>query len=515
MRKIFLLICLITLCFSSGTSLAREVSGSVSGLWTAAEDIYVVDDIIIESNKSLTVSENVNILVAAGKSIIVEGQLDMYGSEGNEIYISAFGHGEEDLWNGIHIINATGRCEINYVIMTGTIAGFVIEQSTVDVANTIVNVTWIPDNDSDGAFHATTNSNLSLFSCKAVIDDTNIPFAYTVKVVDSYVFMRKCDIRLTISDPLIEHVVGKGVVLERCQGQLDSSYIRVKLNETGLSDQNPLVGLYIDEISNFNIHHNAIRLQTSSSLASSAVQVHNSSGVNLDHMSIHLVPRSNLAFLVGIELEESSDVTVRNSVIADTAGVYNNYIISARIIEPNDSRLNVLFTDIFQVGIHSHPLISYENTYSLDPMWITERGESYHLDSLSGVLDLGDAELGLDPDDTDPDLGMHYYHQPDIVGVENPVYRAETYTIGQAYPNPFNSSTSITITLPDITNINATVHDILGRQVALIANGNYTAGSYRLTWNGQAGYMDAASGVYFIRISGGHENSVQKVVLLK
>ncbi|GBE29341.1 hypothetical protein BMS3Bbin04_00353 [bacterium BMS3Bbin04] len=88
----------------------------------------------------------------------------------------------------------------------------------------------------------------------------------------------------------------------------------------------------------------------------------------------------------------------------------------------------------------------------------------------------------------------------------------QEFEIGEAYPNPFNPSTSIRIALPDPSSVKVAVFDILGREVIRLANGEMmTAGYHTLNWNAAG----QASGVYFLQVEAGPEKAVRKLVLLK
>ncbi|MGE5313139.1 MAG: T9SS type A sorting domain-containing protein [Acidobacteriota bacterium] len=75
--------------------------------------------------------------------------------------------------------------------------------------------------------------------------------------------------------------------------------------------------------------------------------------------------------------------------------------------------------------------------------------------------------------------------QPDAV--------AKEYTLGQNYPNPFNPSTTIRFTLPVASTISLKVYDVLGKEVATLAEGAYQPGSYNVTFEAK----NINSGVYF------------------
>ena len=93
--------------------------------------------------------------------------------------------------------------------------------------------------------------------------------------------------------------------------------------------------------------------------------------------------------------------------------------------------------------------------------------------------------------------------------------RAHDLTINatvDAYPNPFNPQTTITIGLPTSSHVRISAHDMLGRQVALLHDGNLSAGiTHTFTFNG----TDLASGAYLLRVAGGGFVETRRVTLLK
>jgi len=86
-----------------------------------------------------------------------------------------------------------------------------------------------------------------------------------------------------------------------------------------------------------------------------------------------------------------------------------------------------------------------------------------------------------------------------------------SYSLHSAYPNPFNPVTSVDFSLPENSLVKLAVYDIKGVEVANITNQYYDAGSHTIQWNASS----YASGTYFIRMTSGEFNSIQKVVLLK
>ncbi|MBK6765490.1 MAG: T9SS type A sorting domain-containing protein [bacterium] len=98
---------------------------------------------------------------------------------------------------------------------------------------------------------------------------------------------------------------------------------------------------------------------------------------------------------------------------------------------------------------------------------------------------------------------------------EFPVAAPAEFSLMQNYPNPFNPETNIPFALPVRSNVTLKVYDLLGREVATLANGAFEAGLHTVNLNGS----DLSSGVYFytIKADGGSESftSTRKLVLMK
>ena len=73
----------------------------------------------------------------------------------------------------------------------------------------------------------------------------------------------------------------------------------------------------------------------------------------------------------------------------------------------------------------------------------------------------------------------------------------DNYILYQNYPNPFNPSTTITYSLPVEGYIELKLFDILGREIAILENGEKAAGTYTITFNTKDFQFFIPSGVYF------------------
>ncbi|MEE9162177.1 MAG: FlgD immunoglobulin-like domain containing protein [Candidatus Neomarinimicrobiota bacterium] len=92
----------------------------------------------------------------------------------------------------------------------------------------------------------------------------------------------------------------------------------------------------------------------------------------------------------------------------------------------------------------------------------------------------------------------------------------EAFALHANYPNPFNPSTTIGFDLPMAAEVSLTVYDILGREVARLANRRIEAGYHRVSWNGKmSNGRDVPTGIYITRLETPTHTQQIKMVLLK
>ena len=83
--------------------------------------------------------------------------------------------------------------------------------------------------------------------------------------------------------------------------------------------------------------------------------------------------------------------------------------------------------------------------------------------------------------------------------------------ISDAYPNPFNPSTSFDINVGQSGNVSVMVYNVNGQIVDMVHEGPMDAGVYSMTWNAS----DLSSGMYIIKANNADVTVSQKVMLIK
>ena len=85
-------------------------------------------------------------------------------------------------------------------------------------------------------------------------------------------------------------------------------------------------------------------------------------------------------------------------------------------------------------------------------------------------------------------------------------------SMSDAWPNPFNPATSLTITLPSAAELKVVVYNTAGQRVATLTDGMHTAGTHTLTFTGE----QFASGMYLIQArADGYGTITKKALLMK
>ncbi len=85
------------------------------------------------------------------------------------------------------------------------------------------------------------------------------------------------------------------------------------------------------------------------------------------------------------------------------------------------------------------------------------------------------------------------------------------FALDDAYPTPFNPTTTIRYQLPEESDVTLRIYNVLGRLVTTLIDAKQNAGYKSVSWNGN----DCPSGVYFYQLQAGNFSAVKKMILAR
>ena len=85
------------------------------------------------------------------------------------------------------------------------------------------------------------------------------------------------------------------------------------------------------------------------------------------------------------------------------------------------------------------------------------------------------------------------------------------FALHENYPNPFNPTTTLRFDLPNISDVNLTIYNMLGQKVKTFNMRSTPAGYHSIKWNAS----NLSSGIYFLIISSKDITETHKLVLIK
>jgi hypothetical protein len=91
----------------------------------------------------------------------------------------------------------------------------------------------------------------------------------------------------------------------------------------------------------------------------------------------------------------------------------------------------------------------------------------------------------------------------------------DSYSLSDAYPNPFNPETTIEFSVPSDGYVKVDVYNTAGQLVSSLVDKDLSAGAYKTTWDATQDGQQASSGVYFYRMEAGDFTDTRSMTLLK
>lgn len=101
-------------------------------------------------------------------------------------------------------------------------------------------------------------------------------------------------------------------------------------------------------------------------------------------------------------------------------------------------------------------------------------------------------------------------------GVPRSAMESGDFHLAPPSPSPVSADAILRFSMPRPAAVHLAVYDILGREVAVLAEGFLAAGAHERAWNGMDRRgRDAAPGVYYVRLVAGDYSQARKLVLVR
>ena len=176
-----------------------------------------------------------------------------------------------------------------------------------------------------------------------------------------------------------------------------------------------------------------------------------------------------------------------------------------------------------------------EGNIDSDPLFVNPAVNDYHLLNNSPCIGAGVDEIeiltswhnapDLDIDGTPrpfpigsiPDIGAYenQFGEPQA-GITNNQLPVLSFQISN-YPNPFNPTTTISFSIPEIGIVELSIYNIKGQKIRSLLKDQITAGEHSIVWNGEDNSnKPVSSGIYLYELNvNSKTEAVKKCLLLK
>ncbi len=234
------------------------------------------------------------------------------------------------------------------------------------------------------------------------------------------------------------------------------------------------------------------------------------------------------------------DETTRAHLFDPVAGEFTGLTFDGALLGDNTSGGATFTTDLptdppntpVLIGLHQNvPDFDVAAAYAIPPFWLVGATPD-----LGGIASNGsqDIEVSIDASDLENGsfvggivVGTNDPDQPSSVievnltksfasSVSEEGAVPTIFSLEQNYPNPFNPETKIRYSIPQNSDVNLTVYNMLGQIVRELVNEHQIANSYETIWDGKNSSGEIMpSAVYVFQLKAGNKIETRKLLLLK
>ena len=212
--------------------------------------------------------------------------------------------------------------------------------------------------------------------------------------------------------------------------------------------------------------------------------------------------------ILGIGLAADSNPAATEAVVRTGANLYleaNGNVKAIHLILSNDEQLDIIWSDdLYQPA-------SYFNSEAKETSLIAI-ARDFNLSDIAAIQgDYTVKEVSVVSMDNNQPIMLDEKQVGIDASVANENALPNGYRVGNAYPNPFNPSTSFKIDLDNESFVSIKAYNILGQLTAEIFSGNMNGYDNQVNWDAS----NIASGIYFMKIQVDNNLESQKVLLVK
>jgi tetratricopeptide (TPR) repeat protein len=203
------------------------------------------------------------------------------------------------------------------------------------------------------------------------------------------------------------------------------------------------------------------------------------------------------------------DATVNNKNLSSLNGLARKYMMDYYCNQKDFTQALAIADGILNEKSTNTDLICYV-LYSKGLIY------QYSLDQKEEAQKIYDSIITNYPDDASVELAKIQLKGMGVEVKENKK-AAETAAMKELkfdssnYPNPFNPSTTISYSIPEVGKVVVKIFDVLGRELATLVNDVISAGAHSVLWNGN----NFASGIYFYNVTYKNQTLYKKMLLIK
>jgi spore coat protein CotH len=211
----------------------------------------------------------------------------------------------------------------------------------------------------------------------------------------------------------------------------------------------------------------------------------------------------------------SIPILLTGKYLTDKPGQLNKWRFTQTDLYLNPGEFLIIWCDedSGQAGIHTNFALSKSGEY----IAIVDTDGVSIIDSVTFGPQATDISYGRYPDAA----SNWYFMENPTPGSSNILSSVENEFIPtgfdlSVYPNPFNPSTTIQYKIPEMSNVDFKIYNILGREIWNFYDCEKPAGAYDLRWDGKNNSgQKVSSGIYLLKMTAGKYSKSYKIMLLK